>query len=226
MEEGYRPIRSLSNYAGYYPGKRTTNGRTISRGGALGVSELKLLLDHINRFCPLRKPALRDLAAALKKIEIPKGGFLTTEGKICNCIYFLEKGCLLGYYNLDGKEITYWFAFENNFVTSFFSFISRKPGVENIQLLEDGTLWSITYDELQQLYATHPEIERLGRVMHERYYVMLEERFVANHFKEARERYENLATTTPHILKRVPLGYIASYLGITQETLSRIRSKA
>lgn len=186
---------------------------------------MQSLISHIQQYCPIGKTALKSLAGALQKVELPKGAFLTTEGKTCNHVYFLEQGCLRGFYNLDGKDITYWFAFENNFVTSFFSFISRKPGVENIQLLEDCTLWAISYDELQHLYAKHTDIERLGRIMHERYYVMLEERFVANHFKEARERYENLATATPHILQRVPLGYIASYLGITQETLSRIRSK-
>jgi CRP-like cAMP-binding protein len=126
---------------------------------------------------------------------------------------------------MDGKEITYWFAFENNFVTSFFSFITRKPGVESIQLIEDCTLWAISYDDLQRLYSQYTDIERLGRIMHERYYVMLEERFLRNHFKEARERYEHVMMNAPHILQRAPLGHIASYLGITQETLSRIRNK-
>ena len=166
------------------------------------------------------------MSKVLQKVELSKGSCLITEGKICHHVYFLEQGCLRGFFNLDGKEITYWFAFENNFVTSFFSFITRKPCVENIQAIEDCTLWAISYENLQQLYDLHPDIERLGRIMNERYYVMLEERFVGNHFKEARERYENLLDHSPHIVLRVPLGYIASYLGITQETLSRIRSKS
>lgn len=166
------------------------------------------------------------MGAVLQKVELLKGSLLVTEGKVCDKVFFLEKGCLRGFYNLDGKEISYWFAFENNFVTSFLSFITRKPGIENIQLIEDCTLWSVSYEQLQQLYDKHKDIERLGRIMHERYYVMLEERFVSNHFKEARERYDNLMTHAPHILQRVPLGYIASYLGITQETLSRIRNKS
>jgi CRP-like cAMP-binding protein len=186
---------------------------------------VKSLLDHINQFSPLRKTALRDLSKVLHEVRLTKGEFLITEGKVCNHVYFVEQGCLRGFYNLDGKEITYWFGFENSFVTSFFSFISRKSAVENIQALEDCSLWAITHEDLQALYAKHKDIERLGRIMHERYYVMLEERFVANHFKEARERYENLMNTASHILQRVPLGYIASYLGIKQETLSRIRTK-
>jgi CRP-like cAMP-binding protein len=187
---------------------------------------MEALLNHINLFSLLGKSAQKDISKCLQRVELQKGSFLTTEGKICNHVYFLEQGCLRGFYNLDGKEITYWFGFENSFVTSFFSFISRKPAVESIQVLENCVLWALTYNELQALYSKHADVERLGRIMHERYYVMLEERFVANHFKEARERYENLLLTAPHILQRVPLGYVASYLGITQETLSRIRSKA
>lgn len=187
---------------------------------------MEKLFTHINQFSPLGKGALSDLGVALQKVQLNRGAFLIRESQICQHLYFLEKGCLRGFYTLDGKEITHWFAFENNFVTSFFSFISRKPCFENIQLIEDCTLWAITYDSLQQLYLQHTDMERMGRIMHERYYVMLEERFVRNHFKEAKERYENLMLNSPHILQRVPLGHIASYLGITQETLSRIRAKS
>lgn len=187
---------------------------------------VQTLFSHIRHYCHLTNDALESLGAALKPVELEKGSFLVTEGKICQHVYFLEKGCLRGYYNLDGREVTYWFAFENNFVTSLLSFVTQKPGMENIQLLEDCKLWAVTHSDLQRLYDQHPDISRLGRIMNERYYVMLEERFVSNHFKEARERYENLLTQSPHILQRVPLGYVATYLGMTQETLSRIRSKA
>jgi len=187
---------------------------------------MEALFAHINQYSPLTNSTLKDLGAALEKLELSKGEFLIREGKVCQYVYFLEKGCVRGFYDLDGKEITYWFAFENTFVTSFFSFISRKPCFENIQLIENCTLWAVTHEKLQQLYLQHADMERMGRIMNERYYVMLEERFVSNHFKEAKERYENLMLNSPHILQRVPLGYIASYLGVTQETLSRIRAKS
>ena len=186
---------------------------------------MQTFFEHINQHHRLSKPAQESLSEVLTEVSLPKGSYLITEGKVCQHMYFLEKGCLRGFYNLDGKEVTYWFAFEDTFVTSLYSFISRKPSVENIQLIVDCTLWSISYENVQKLYDQHQDIERLGRIMNERYYVMLEERFVSNHFKEAKERYENLMTTSPHILQRVPLGYVASYLGISQETLSRIRSK-
>ncbi|HZY79228.1 MAG TPA: Crp/Fnr family transcriptional regulator [Cyclobacteriaceae bacterium] len=186
---------------------------------------MQSLLHHISQYSPLDAPSIEALRTSLQKKHLAKGDFLTTEGKICDHVYFLEKGCLRGYYNLDGKEVSYWFALENNFVTSFYSFISRHPCVENIQAVEDCVMWGISHKQLQSLYDKSPGIERLGRVMIERYYMMLEERFARNHFKEARERYDNLMTHSPEILQRIPLRYIASYLGITQETLSRIRSK-
>lgn len=186
---------------------------------------MQTLFEHIRHYCQLGPTALKSLGAALKPLELKKDAFLVTEGKICQHVYFLERGCVRGYYTLEDREITCWFGFENNFVTSLLSFSTQKPGMENIQCLEDCTLWAISYEDLHRLYAKHADINRLGRIMHERYYVMLEERVVRNHFKEARERYENLLTQAPHILQRVPLGYVASYLGMTQETLSRMRSK-
>lgn len=150
---------------------------------------------------------------------------MVTEGKICRHLYFLEQGALRGYYNLEGKEITHWFAFAQDFVTSFHSFITQQPAVENIQLLEGSILWVITKDNLTRLLNEYHEIERLVRIAYEKYYIRLEHRFVNAQFKTATERYQELLVEAPHIIERVPLGAIASYLGISQETLSRIRSK-
>ena len=156
---------------------------------------------------------------------LAKNSYLVTEGRTCRHLYFLEQGALRGYYNLDGKEITHWFAFEQDFVTSFHSFITGQPAVESIQLLEGSTLWAISKKELTALMNRFHEIERLVRISYEKYYIRLEERFVNAQFRTATERYASLMQQTPHILERVPLGHIAAYLGISQETLSRIRSK-
>jgi CRP-like cAMP-binding protein len=121
--------------------------------------------------------------------------------------------------------VTHWFAFEEDFVTSFHSFITQQPAVENIQLLEPGVFWRISKDRLGALLLKYHEIERLVRIVYEKYYIRLEERFVNAHFKTAAERYQDLLKQAPHILERVPLGYIASYLGISQETLSRVRAR-
>lgn len=154
-----------------------------------------------------------------------KNDYLVTQGKLCRHLYFLEQGALRGFYSLEEKEITHWFAFENDFVTSFHSFITQKPAVENIQLLEGSILWAISKDTLNQLLNQYQEIERVLRIAYEKYYIRLEERYVNGHFKTASERYQSLLTQTPALIERVPLGYIASYLGISGETLSRVRSK-
>jgi CRP-like cAMP-binding protein len=156
---------------------------------------------------------------------LAKNELLLSEGRICRHLYFLEKGAIRGFYNLDGKEITHWFGFENDFVTSFHSFITGEPALENIQLMEGSILWAIPKETLNELLSKHHEVERLVRIAYEKYYIRLEERFVNAQFKTATERYENLLQHSPFILERVPLGFIASYLGISQETLSRIRSK-
>jgi CRP-like cAMP-binding protein len=160
-----------------------------------------------------------------EKLVLPKNEYLVSEGKVCRHLYFLEQGALRGYYNLEGKEITHWFSFAQDFVTSFHSFITQQPAVENIQLLEGCILWAITKDNLTRLLNEFHEIERLMRIAYEKYYIRLEHRFVNGQFKTATERYQELLVEAPHIIERVPLGAIASYLGISQETLSRIRGK-
>jgi CRP-like cAMP-binding protein len=186
---------------------------------------LQGLFTHIDKYHVMSKQAKEALLAELQKKELSKNDYLHQEGRVCSHLYYLEKGCLRGYYNIDGKELTYWFGFENDFVGSFYSFISRKPSFENVQCLEDCTLWGIAYEQLQNLYNKYPEIERLGRLTSERYYVMLDERFLNSQYKTAKERYEDLVKNAPHILQRASLGHVASYLGISQETLSRIRSQ-
>ena len=186
---------------------------------------MQSLLSHIKTYHLLQPDAQNAVESSFEQQVFSKNDYLLTEGKICRHLYFLEKGAVRGYYNLDRKEITYWFAFENDFVTSFHSFITQQPSVENIQFLEGSIVWCISKEKLATLFNDYHEIERLVRIAYEKYYIRLEERFVGAQFKTASERYENLLHQSPHILERVPLGYIASYLGISQETLSRIRGR-
>jgi CRP-like cAMP-binding protein len=183
------------------------------------------LIQHIQTFHPVTSEAQQSLYDSFKQVTLSKNDFLLTEGKICRHLYFIEQGALRGFYNLEGKEITYWFGFENDFVTSFHSFITGEPAVESIQLIEGCVLWAISKDSLTGLLNRHHDIERLLRIAYEKYYIRLEERFVNAQFKTAAERYEDLLARTPHIPERVSLGHIASYMGISQETLSRIRSR-
>ena len=186
---------------------------------------MEQLLDHIQNYYRLSDEAIAALQNCFKEVILPKDEFLVTEGKTCRHMYFLQQGLLRGFYNLEEKEITHWFAFEKDFVTSFHSFITQQPAVENIQSLEGCILWSVSKDSLTELYNRFHEIERLVRIAYEKYYIRLETRFINSQFKTAAERYASLLQDSPHILDRVPLGQIASYRGISQETLSRIRKK-
>ncbi len=186
---------------------------------------IKKLLAHIKSYHPVSTDIENVLHDCFEQVVLSKAEYLVAEGKICRHLYFLESGAIRGYYNLEGKEITHWFAFAQDFVTSFHSYITGQPAVESIQLLEGSVLWRIGKEKVTDLMNRHHEIERIVRIAYESYYIRLEERFVNAQFKTAAERYQSLLQQTPHIIERVPLGYIASYLGISQETLSRIRGK-
>lgn len=185
---------------------------------------IEQLLQHIKTYHSLSAEAQEALFDCFDQVILSKGEYLVREGNRCRHLYFLEQGALRGYYNLEEKEITHWFAFSQDFVTSFHSFITGQPAVENIQLLEGSILWAISKEKMNRLLNTYHELERLLRIAYENYYIRLEERFVNAQFKTAAERYQELLQKTPHMIERVPLGYIASYLGISPETLSRIRS--
>lgn len=186
---------------------------------------MERLLKHLKDIHSLSDDIEEKLRESFKQVVLPKGEYLITEGRTCRYLYFLEQGCLRGFYNLDGKEVTHWFGFEGDFVTSFHSFITQEPAVESIQLLEGCVLWAISRDTLNELLSTYHKAERLLRMAYEKYYIRLEERYVNSQFKTAAELYEHLLGCTPHIIERVPLGFIASYLGMSQETLSRVRSR-
>ncbi len=186
---------------------------------------MEILFQFLKNQYHLSKEAEQALNNCFSKIEIEKNNFIIKEQSICRHLYFLEAGCVRGYYKADGKEVTHWFGFENDFVTSFHSFITNQPAVENIQAVEDSLLWAITADDLKKLFNQFHEIERIVRLSYEKYYIRLEERYVNAQFKTASELYEDLIQSSPHILQRMPLGFVASYLGISQETLSRIRGK-
>ena len=166
-----------------------------------------------------------DLAAKIFIKKQQKGDIIISQDKVCDQLFFIKKGFLRGFNYHNGKEITSWFGFENDFATSTYSFVSRKPGFENIEVIENSILYGISYKDLNRIYRLHPEFNLAGRLLTEKYYVDLMERTLCLQFQTAKQSYEQLVATKPYILKRASLGHVASYLGISQETLSRIRAK-
>ncbi len=161
----------------------------------------------------------------IRQRKLAKGQFLLTEGAICRSIYFVEKGYLRTFYNKDGKEINLNFSLENSFVTDLKSLQTALPSEFYIQAGEDAIVWEFSKQKLLDLYTQSAEITSLGRKLLEM--LLLEQEEHANLFKlyNPIERYQYILEQKPQLLQRIPLSKLSSYLGISRETLSRIRKR-
>ncbi len=185
------------------------------------------LQNYINTIVSFPEKEMQIIRGAFKKITLKKGHVLLQEGAICKQLYFLEKGLARSYYANDkGKEITVWFFKENSFLVGMDSFFNQIPSTHTTELLEDCTLYAISYEKMHQLFDAYHLMERFGRIIITQMMCTMLDRLNAIQFQTARERYDFMLKKYPKIVSRAPLGTIASYLGITQETLSRIRSKS
>jgi CRP-like cAMP-binding protein len=185
---------------------------------------MQQLFNYFNHYTPLSKEAKLAIAEICKLIEVKKNTDLQVIGHTCKTIYFINKGVARIYYFKDGNDITESFAFENNIIARVESLFTGKPSRKGIQILEDAEIVAINSTLLFKLYDTFPEIERLFRLIVESAYVDTVNRIEGIQFHTAEERYHTLIKEAPDVIKRVPLKYIASYLGITQVSLSRIRA--
>jgi CRP-like cAMP-binding protein len=173
---------------------------------------------------PISQKDLDQLDALITYRKLKKGELLLTENQVCNEIFFIKKGILRSYFfNHQGDEITNCFAFENEFMASFSSFITQDIAQENIQALADTELQVLSRESLGQLYKSHFHWQEIGRKLTELEYVTLQKRMVSFQKLSAAERYEELYKNHQRYLQLIPLQYLASYLGITPRHLSRIR---
>ncbi len=185
---------------------------------------MNLLFQYFNRYNRLSKEAQEAITQISTVVELKKNAILQPIGHTCKTIYFINKGIARIYYLKDGIDITESFAFENNIIARVESLFTGNPSRKAIQILEDAELVAINSVQLLQLYDRFPDIERLFRKIFEAAYVDTVNRIESIQFHTAEERYKALLTEAPGIIKRVSLKYIASYLGITQVSLSRIRA--
>lgn len=142
-----------------------------------------------------------------------------------NFLSFIEKGIIRKSIPKDFDSITIDFAFADNFVTAYDSFLTQKPSLCQIEAITDTIIWSISYDDLQEIYSKTDIGNAIGRLASEDQYLKKSKRELDFLTKSAEERYLDLFTEQPHLLQLIPLKYIASYIGITPQALSRIRAR-
>lgn len=159
-----------------------------------------------------------------RKVVLKKGDYFVKEDTICKQIAFINFGILRTFYfNERSEDTTSCFCTENNLTSSYKSFIVQEPSKLSIQAIEETELWVINYDDLQKLYVESPIWGKIGRLIAEREYIGMEKYASVLNNEKAKIKYLRLINEEPKIVQKVANQYIASYLGITSRTLSRIK---
>ncbi len=180
-------------------------------------------LQNLHLIYPL-SPHLREyLLEKLHVVILPKKAFLLKEGRVCKNIYFIQRGLARCFYIKEDKEVSSWFMKEGDLIISVESYFKQQPSYENIQAIEECELFCLSNENLNVIYHKYPEFNFIARVLTEKYYTLSEQRLFSLRMQRASERYAYLMDHHPEIIQRVPSTFIASYLGITLETLSRIK---
>lgn len=180
------------------------------------------ILDRIYVLPQMSKNKILDIVS---ESEYPRGSILLDVDRIEKGFFFIKKGIVRAYTDLLDHEITFWFGKEGDPIMSMQGYINNQKSYESIELLEDCVLYKLDANELKDLFLTDIHIANWGRVFAEQELLKSEERLIARQVKTASERYSELMKNDPELLQRIQLSYIASYLGITQVSMSRIRSK-
>lgn len=182
-------------------------------------SELKHFL---MQYAPLSADDLVMLIPKFKSKLIKKNEFLLKEGDVCKDLVFVEKGCLRLYYIHDDMEVSVWFALNNNSAIEIHSFISQTPSNYFLQAIEDTSILYLPKTEIDKLYISYPVMQELMRRYWEDVILNLLQRFTALEKDSAEKRYLDLLNK-PELLQTIPQKYLASFIGVTPTSLSRIK---
>ncbi|MCB0686264.1 MAG: Crp/Fnr family transcriptional regulator [Saprospiraceae bacterium] len=182
------------------------------------------MLHQIKQYVQLSPAAEQALREVIMEEAGKKGDLLLREGMVCRKIWFLTEGFARVYYRLGDREVTDWIEMKNGFVLSIPSFFNQSASHKSIELITDCRLNSITHQDLELLFKQFHEIERFGRLISNYALTMMSQKVEDLVFKTAHQRYRKLMDERPEILLNVPLNFVASLLGMSQETLSRMRA--
>lgn len=182
-------------------------------------------LASIQAVAPLDKSAEQAFVSMLALRKLKKKEFLIQEGELCQTVSFINEGYIRLFYNVEGTENTIQFFFENSWYTDFDSFLTGNKTVENVQALTDTEILQIQKNDLLTLYQSHPVFEQVGRVMAENAFLSVSRLNKMRANEKPEQRYLNLLMQRPEIVEKIPQKYVASYLGVKPESLSRIRKR-
>lgn len=188
------------------------------------LNRIKNIIKGIRKYYPVSDNSINKLASLLKENHFPKHHLLAKAGSVDNFVYFIEKGCTRTYFLVDGKEVTNWFSKEGDITFSSDALYHRTKGFDFVELLEDSTIFSMSIDTLNSLYETDIDIANWSRVIHQEVLLKMQTLRIDRMTLSSKERYGKFRNENPNIINRVNLGYIASYLGMTQQHLSAIRA--
>lgn len=186
---------------------------------------MKHILDHIHALVPLSPETERALTDCLTPCRFPRRYLLVEEGRRTHAAFFIERGITRSYWMVNGEEITTSFGPEGSIVFSMDELYYDKPSEEYVETLEETEAYRIGLDDLRRLFLTNLELANWGRIIHQNEYRRLHRSHKERLTLPAAERYAAFCQQFPDVAQRVQLSYIASYLGITLPTLSRLRAR-
>lgn len=183
------------------------------------------IISGIRRYYHVSETSLDILAGHLEERKYLKGHLLVRPGIKDHYVYFIEEGCTRTYLSANKKEITNWFSCEGDITFSSTSFYHKEPAFEFIEVLENACIYLISIETLDKLFETNVELANWGRVIHQEVLLKMQNLRLDRLNLTAQQRYDKFCRENPTLLNRVNLGYIASFLGITQQYLSNLRAQ-
>lgn len=183
------------------------------------------ILEQVKSIVKINANEEKAFLDALEIKKIKRNRLILEVGQVCNSIIFIKQGCIRYFYMKDGEEMTGQFFKENDWYTDFDSLLTGRPSEQNVQALEDCEYFQLSKTKLDKLYTEFPVFERFGRVMTEHAFLGVRHRNKMSTLLSPEERYISFIKNRAEIVQRIPQHYIASYLGIKPQSLSRIKKR-
>lgn len=176
------------------------------------------------QYCQLSPESIKAFAEIMEPLKLPKGNLFIKEGEIAHHIYYVEKGMVRQFYFKNKRDLTEHLSYEGNVVMCIESYLQQEPTRLMAETLEPSLIWRISKENFNRLTEERRDVEIFYRRIFEYSLIVSQHKADALRFENAHDRYRHLMRTHPEIIKRAPLIHIASYLQMTPETLSRVRS--